>query len=138
MPMPGGILGGLMGGLVNTAIKGLAKELEKSAEQTRNVSEIAAERISNSRRIKQQLGEVTVGLPMSQSVSSQNINGRVSKTVNLLLPVYNAAGAAVAQAQVVQSQGQFQETTKIVVRCPDVCNLAVPVISCSAIHVPQT
>ena len=50
---------------------------------------------------------------MSQSVATQSINGRVSKTVNLLLPVYNAAGAPVAQAQVLQTEGQYQDTTKI-------------------------
>jgi hypothetical protein len=116
MPLPGGgLLGGLVGGLLNTAVKGLAKELEKSAEQTRSVTDLAAERISSSRRIKQRLGEVTVGLPMSQSVASQNINGRVSKTVSLLLPVYNLAGAPVAQAQVTQVEGLAQNTCRIAV-----------------------
>lgn len=120
MPLPGGgLLGGLVGGLLNTAVKGLAKELEKSAEQTRSVTDLAAERISSSRRIKQRLGEVTVGLPMSQSVASQSINGRVSKTVSLLLPVYNLAGAAVAQAQVTQVEGPAQNTCRIAVRMPE-------------------
>jgi hypothetical protein len=116
MTLPGGgLLGGLVGGLLNSAVKGLAKELEKSAEQTRSVTDLAAERISSSRRIKQRLGEVTVGLPMSQSVASQSINGRVSKTVSLLLPVYNLAGAPVAQAQVTQVEGPAQNTCRIAV-----------------------
>lgn len=116
MQLPGGgLLGGLVGGLLNTAVKGLAKELEKSAQQTRSVTDLAANRISSSRRIKQRLGEVTVGLPMSQSVASQSINGRVSKTVSLLLPVYNLAGAAVAQAQVTQVEGPAQNTCRIAV-----------------------
>jgi hypothetical protein len=118
MTLPGGgLLGGIVGGLLNTAVKGLAKELEKSAEQTRSVADLAAERISSSRQIKQRLGEVTVGLPMSQSVASQNINGRVSKTVSLLLPVYNLAGAPVAQAQVTQVEGPAQNTCRIAVSC---------------------
>jgi len=100
LPGGGGLLGGLVGGIVNTAIKGIADQLEKSAQDSRSVSEYAAERIAGSYQVKQRLGEVTVGLPMSQSVSSQSINGRTSKTVSLLLPVYNAAGAPVAQAQV--------------------------------------
>ncbi|WIA13518.1 hypothetical protein OEZ85_007091 [Tetradesmus obliquus] len=120
MQLPGGgLLGGLVGGLLNTAVKGLAKELEKSAQQTRSVTDLAANRISSSRRIKQRLGEVTVGLPMSQSVASQSINGRVSKTVSLLLPVYNLAGAAVAQAQVTQVEGPAQNTCRIAVRMPE-------------------
>lgn len=113
--MPGGLFGGIVGGLLNSAVQGLAKEMEKTAQQTRSVSELAAERISSSREVKRRLGEVTVGLPMSQSVASQNINGRVSKTVNLLLPVYNAAGVPVGQAQVAQTEGQNQQTTRIVV-----------------------
>lgn len=115
MQMPGGFLGGLMGSVINSAVQGLAKEMEKTAEATRSVAEVAADRISSSRRVKQRLGQVTVGLPMSQSVATQSINGRVSKTVNLLLPVYNAAGAPVAQAQVIQSEGQYQDTTRITV-----------------------
>eukprot|EP00775_Hariotina_reticulata_P004602 gene4602-4856_t len=99
-PGGGGLLGGLVGGLVNTAIKGIAEQLEKSAQDSRSVSENAAERISSSYQVKQRLGEVTVGLPMSQSVASQSVNGRTSKTISLLLPLYNAAGAPVAQAQV--------------------------------------
>lgn len=113
MPMPGGVLGGLVGGLVNTAIKGLAKEFEKQAAESRSVSELAAQRISSSRRIKQRLGEVTVGLPVSQSVASQSVNGRVSKTVLLVLPIYNLAGAPVAQAQVTQTEGQLHSGCRI-------------------------
>eukprot|EP00882_Tetradesmus_deserticola_P014314 GHRQ01015220.1.p1 GENE.GHRQ01015220.1~~GHRQ01015220.1.p1 ORF type:complete len:179 (-),score=48.91 GHRQ01015220.1:887-1423(-) len=116
MPVPGGgLLSGLVGGLLNTAVQGLAKEMENSAKQTRSVADLAAERISSSRRIKQRLGEVTVGLPISQSVASQSINGRVSKTVSLVLPVYNLAGVPVAQAQVTQAEGPAQNTCRIAV-----------------------
>eukprot|EP00882_Tetradesmus_deserticola_P001135 GHRQ01001228.1.p1 GENE.GHRQ01001228.1~~GHRQ01001228.1.p1 ORF type:complete len:264 (+),score=96.75 GHRQ01001228.1:278-1069(+) len=120
MPVPGGgLLGGLVGGLLNTAVQGLAKEMENSAKQTRSVADLAAERISSSTRIKQRLGEVTVGLPISQSVASQSINGRVSKTVSLVLPVYNLAGVPVAQAQVTQAEGPAQNTCRIAVRMPE-------------------
>eukprot|EP00882_Tetradesmus_deserticola_P003502 GHRQ01003705.1.p1 GENE.GHRQ01003705.1~~GHRQ01003705.1.p1 ORF type:complete len:263 (+),score=92.49 GHRQ01003705.1:278-1066(+) len=120
MPVPGGgLLSGLVGGLLNTAVQGLAKEMENSAKQTRSVADLAAERISSSRRIKQRLGEVTVGLPISQSVASQSINGRVSKTVSLVLPVYNLAGVPVAQAQVTQAEGPAQNTCRIAVRMPE-------------------
>lgn len=91
-----------MGGLVNQAVKGLAKEMQKTAAETRSVSETAALRIQQSRRIQQRLGTVSVGPAMSQSMSTSNINGRVSKNINLLLPVFGAGGMPVAQAQVTQ------------------------------------
>eukprot|EP00879_Flechtneria_rotunda_P032130 GHRR01035287.1.p1 GENE.GHRR01035287.1~~GHRR01035287.1.p1 ORF type:complete len:168 (+),score=67.04 GHRR01035287.1:214-717(+) len=119
LQVPGGLLGGLMGGLANAAISGLAQQLEKTAAESRNVSQLAAARVENSQRIKQRLGQVSVGLPLSQSVSSQNINGRVSKTVSLLLPLYNAARVPVAQAQVTQVEGQAQSICRIAVRMPE-------------------
>lgn len=91
-----------MGGLVNQAVKGLAKEMQKTAAETRSVSETAAVRIQQSRRIQQRLGSVTVGQPMGQSMSSSNINGRVSRNISLLLPVLGPGGMPVAQAQVSQ------------------------------------
>jgi len=45
---------------------------------------------------------VMVGPPLGQSMSSSNINGRVSKTINLMMPVLGAGGRPVAQAQVTQ------------------------------------
>lgn len=105
----GGLFGGLMGGLVNQAVKGLASQLEKAAQETRDVSEEAAARIRGSAQIQQRLGSgVTVGPAMSQSVSSSSINGRTTKTVTLLLPVYSAGGVPVAQAQVTQTQSSGQ------------------------------
>jgi len=91
-----------MGGLVNTAMKGLAKEMQKTAAETRSVSDTAALRIQQSRQIQQRLGPVTVGPPFGQSMSTSNINGRVSKTINLMMPVLGAGGRPVAQAQVTQ------------------------------------
>lgn len=101
-PSPGGLFGGLVGGLVNQAVKGLASEMQKTAAQTRSVSETAALRIQQSSRLQQRLGRVTVGPAMSQSMSSSNINGRVSKNISLVMPVYGPGGRPVAQAQVTQ------------------------------------
>lgn len=101
-PSPGGLFGGLVGGLVNQAVKGLASEMQKTAAQTRSVSETAALRIRQSSRLQQRLGRVTVGPAMSQSMSTSNINGRVSKNISLVMPVYGPGGRPVAQAQVTQ------------------------------------
>ena len=97
-----------MGGLVNQAVKGLAKEMQKTAAETRSVAETAALHIQQSERIRQRLGAVTVGPAMSQSSATSSINGRVSKTISLLLPVYGAGGLPVAQAQVTQVEGAGQ------------------------------
>jgi hypothetical protein len=116
-PSPGGLFGGLMGGLVNQAVKGLAKEMQKTAAQTRSVSETASLRIQQSQCIQQRLGRVTVGPAMSQSMSTSSINGRVSKTINLVMPVYGAGGLPVAQAQVTQVEGAGQvDSCRIAVR----------------------
>lgn len=122
-----------MGGLVNTAIKGLAKEMQKTAAETRSISDTAALRIQQSRQIQQRLGPVTVGPPMGQSMSTSNINGRISKTINLMMPVLGAGGLPVAQAQVtqVEAAGSVQ-SCRVAVRaahhppepsvlCPVVC-----------------
>lgn len=115
-PTPGGLFGGLVGGLVNQAVKGLAKEMQKTAAQTRSVSETAAMRIQQSQRIRERLGPVTVGPAMSQSMSTSNINGRVNKTISLMMPVYGSGGLPVAQAQVTQVEGSSQvESCRIAV-----------------------
>lgn len=97
-----------MGGLVNQAVKGLAKEMQKTAAETRSVSETASLRIQQSQRIQQRLGPVTVGAAMSQSMSTSSINGRVSKTISLVMPVMGAGGMPVAQAQVTQVEAAGQ------------------------------
>jgi hypothetical protein len=107
-PTPGGLFGGLVGGLVNQAVKGLAKEMQKTAAQSRSVSETAAMRIQQSQRIRERLGPVTVGPAMSQSMSTSNINGRVNKTISLMMPVYGSGELPVAQAQVTQVENSSQ------------------------------
>lgn len=116
-PTQGGLFGGLIGGLVNQAVKGLAKEVEKTAAQTRSVSETAAMRIEQSQRIRERLGPVTVGPAMSQSISSSNMNGRLNKTISLMMPVYGSGRLPVAQAQVTQKvEGSSQvESCRIAV-----------------------
>lgn len=102
-PLPGGgggLLGGLVGGLVNAAARGLAESLERSAADSAAVAQRAADAIAGSRTVRQRLGDVSVGLPLSQSASSSSVNGVASKTISLLLPVYNSAGGVVSQAQV--------------------------------------
>lgn len=119
-PAPGGLFGGLMGGLVNQAVKGLAKEMQKTAAETRSVSETAALRIQQSPRIQQRLGPVTVGPAMSQSMSTSSINGRVSKTISLIMPLMGAGGLPVAQAQVTQVEAAGQvDSCRIAVRMPE-------------------
>ncbi len=52
--------------------------------------------------------------PVSQSVSSQSINGVTSKRVVLLLPL-RSEGGRVAQAQVTYAEGRGGEDCAIVV-----------------------
>jgi hypothetical protein len=120
-PSPGGLFGGLVGGLVNQAVKGLASEMQKTAAQTRSVSETAALRIQNSSILQQRLGRVTVGPAMSQSMSSSNINGRVSKNISLLLPVYGPGGRPVAQAQVTQVEAGGRVDSCVIAVSDSVC-----------------
>ncbi|KAF8060017.1 hypothetical protein HT031_004955 [Scenedesmus sp. PABB004] len=118
--LPGGLLGGLVGGLVGSAVKGLARELERSAADGRSVADTAARRIGASARLQRRLGAVRAGPPLSQAVSSSSINGRVQKRVQLVLPVVNAAGAMVAQAQVTAVEGDaMQHECRIAVRMPE-------------------
>lgn len=97
----------------------MAKEMQRTAAETRSVSEAAAARIQQSRRIQQRLGaSITVGPPLSQSMSSANINGRVSKTISLVMPVFTAAGVPAAQAQVTQVEsGGRVDSCRIAVSC---------------------
>jgi len=87
------------------------------------VAEYAAERISSSQQVKQQLGEVTVGLPISQSVASQNINGRVTKTVSLVLPVFRRGGGAGGTGP-----GAARSQHEHYAHEPCVCSLRAPVL----------
>lgn len=59
----------------------------------------AVGRITRSDQLRARMGPVTCAPPMSQSVSSQVINGRSTKQVTLIVPVYGQSGQA-AQAQV--------------------------------------
>lgn len=89
----GGLLGRAVGGVLRSAAGALAEQLQQAAQQVADVQDRAARVIEGSAKVRAALGgSVRVGPPMSQSSMSQSINGRVSKTVTLLMPVAGANG----------------------------------------------
>lgn len=99
-----GLLARAVGGMVAGALRGLGEQLEKQARETRGVYEDAAVAIRGCPEVAARLGgAVSVGGPMSQSSSSSNINGRVTKRVVMVLPVSGPNGAF-AQAQVISTE----------------------------------
>lgn len=56
--------------------------------------EQAAARIRSSAALRARLGDITVSQPLSQSVSSVNINGKLTERITLLLPLYGSNNTA--------------------------------------------
>lgn len=91
----GNLLGRAVGGMLRSAVGAMAEQMQAAAAQVADVQDRAARLISGDARVSRALGgSVRVGAPMSQSSMSQSINGRVSKTVTLLVPVAGATGQA--------------------------------------------
>ncbi|GAX82420.1 hypothetical protein CEUSTIGMA_g9848.t1 [Chlamydomonas eustigma] len=114
----GGLLGRALGGVVASAINQIGQQIEQASRESSGAYESAASRIISSQKLKSYLGEVRVGPIISQSVSSSSINGQVTKSVNLVFPVYSAAGLT-AQAQVVSKESNATARSSVVVRLPD-------------------
>lgn len=91
----GGLLGRAAGAVLRSAVKGLGEQMRQAQEQVADVQDRAARIIESSSKLRQALGgSVQAMPPVSQSSMSQSINGRMTKTVTLLLPVAGANGTA--------------------------------------------
>ncbi|KAG2495571.1 hypothetical protein HYH03_006171 [Edaphochlamys debaryana] len=112
------LLGRAVGGLLSSAVSSLAKQVEAAARESAGAYEEAAQRIQSSAKLQDRLGTVTVGPLMSQSSSSSNINGVVTKQVMLLMPVAGSRGVS-GQAQVSVVEGRQGRRMTIVVRTAD-------------------
>lgn len=112
------LVGRAMGGLISGALSSLTKQLQEAAKEQQGVYEEAAERIRTSAKLRTRLGNVTVGPLMSQSSSSSSINGRVTKQIVLLMPVYGAGGDG-GTAQVAVTEGPQGRSMQISVRTSD-------------------
>lgn len=116
----GGIMGRMMGGLVTSAIKAVSEQVAASAKESNAAYNEAARKLRSSSKLKSRLGDaIEVGPALSQSVSSAYINGRSSKQIQLLVPVYGVGGrAAQAVVQVQEAAGQ-PRNFDITVRLPE-------------------
>ncbi|PSC71395.1 hypothetical protein C2E20_5367 [Micractinium conductrix] len=106
----GGLVGGLIskavGGMLRSAVSALGEQMRQAAEQAADVQDRAARIIEGSAKLRSRLGgDVRVLPPVSQSSMSSSVNGRMTKTVTLLMPVVGAGGQT-AQAQVQFAEGE--------------------------------
>jgi len=120
----GGLIGRALGGVVASAINQIGQQIEQASKESSGAYEDAASRIISSRKLRSYMGEVRVGPIISQSLSSSSINGQVTKSVNLIFPVYSAAGLT-AQAQVVSQESSASKRSSVVVRLPDGKNIQI-------------
>lgn len=116
----GGLLGKAVGGLLRSALGGLGEQLRQAAEQVADVQDRAARLIEGNSKLRGKLGgSVQVMPPISQSSMSSSINGKMAKTVTLVMPVMGANGTnAQAQVQYQEGDGAADELT-VVVRMPN-------------------
>jgi len=89
---------GLAGGILGSMAKGVAgMALDAMSEATAGVDEVQ-QKVASALEQDGTLGyDVHLGFPMSQSSSSLNINGIVSKSVQLLLPAEGSKGTGTVQ-----------------------------------------
>jgi hypothetical protein len=100
-----GVLGGLMGKVMKTVGGMVINNIADAARDIEEVRMQVEELIENDPACKASLGSgIQVYPPMSTSSSSMSVNGRVQKTIILLMPVQGSAGSG--QVQVASSGGK--------------------------------
>lgn len=105
----GGIMGKMMENTLGRAVENLAKnaaeQLRATQQRTEQVQQKAAQAIESSKQLREYLGGgMQVAEPVSESSSMESVDGQVSQTVQLIMPVLGSNGR-VAHAQV-QSSGE--------------------------------
>lgn len=99
------LVGKAVGGLVAGVVDQLGKQLESAAQESQAVYVKASSAVKRSEKAQKLLGGVVECGPVtSQSMSSVNINGRASSSINLSFSVYSASGR-MAQARVSAADG---------------------------------
>jgi hypothetical protein len=89
----GGLLGRAVGGMLRSAVGALGEQMRQAQEQVADVQDRATRIIESNSRLQDAMGgSVRAQPPVSQSSMSQNINGRMSKTVTLIMPVVGSGG----------------------------------------------
>lgn len=118
--VPGGtgLMGGLIGGMMNMALKSMGKQIRESQKRTQEAYSQAADRVMNSRKITDSIGDVTCQPPYSQSSATQSINGVVSKRTSLMFTAVGRGGTANVQADAVEGSSGIQELN-VKVRLPN-------------------
>lgn len=112
----GGLLGRAVQGVLGSVMRTASEQLARSARESQTIYEHASSSIRNSSVLASKMGgPVSVGPPLSQSMSSSNINGVVTKRVTLMAPVYGPGGAA-ATAHISSVEGQSHTQITITVR----------------------
>jgi len=114
----GGLLGRAAGSMLGSAIKAVGDQMAEAGRQAEGIRQRATSAIEASSAVREHLGSgVQVGPPMSQSTMSSSINGRVSKTVSLIMPVVGSRGTAQAIVEATES-GDSVSDMNIQVRMP--------------------
>ncbi|PRW59807.1 hypothetical protein C2E21_1565 [Chlorella sorokiniana] len=111
----GGLLGRAVGGMLRSAVGALGEQMRQAQEQVADVQDRATRIIESNSRLQDAMGgSMRAQPPVSQSSMSQNINGRMSKTVTLIMPVVGSGGR-IAQAQVQYVEGGSSGTDQLTV-----------------------
>lgn len=116
----GGLLGRAVGGMLRSAVGALGEQMRQAQEQVADVQDRATRIIETNSRLRDALGgSVRAQPPVSQSSMSQSINGRMSKTVTLIMPVVGSRGMAQAQVQYVEGGNSGGDQLTVSVRLPN-------------------
>ena len=111
----GGVMGSVMGNTLGRAVENMAKnvaqQVQAAQEQAEQVKQAAEQAIRANRQVNQYLGgNIQLADPISQSSSTQVVNGRQTQAVgHLQTPRHESIGAALmllwANRQVSQISG---------------------------------